>query len=110
MSIIYDGVLQTYVAEYIKDTLKDYGHVIEMYSLPPNWNEWIKDNLVDYTSTSENCMGQSSVRQTKSYCIIHRQDKSEPLFLFLRTQKEKNAVVQAFFHLVLSEKPFKTLI
>lgn len=110
MSIIYDGLLQTYVAEYIKDAAKKYGHAIEMRSLPPNWNKWTDENLVDYTITGTTCFGGPSSRETKMYCVIHREDKTEPLFLFLKTEKERDAVVRAFPDLVVNENPFRTSI
>jgi hypothetical protein len=48
-------------------------------------------------------------RKTKHYCIIRRESKDEPLFLFLKTQKEKDAVVRDFPDLIVNEFPFKTV-
>lgn len=110
MSIIYDGLLQTYVAEWIRDAADEFGHAIEMSSLPPNWNEWIKENLEDYTASSENCMGQKTIMQSKVYCLVRRHDNTEPLFLFLKTQKETDAVLQGFPDLVVNKSPFRTVI
>lgn len=111
MSLIYDGFLNTEVADSIKSASKNYNEVIEISSLPPNWSDWAKDNLIDYNLRSENCMGQSYVKKTKMYSIVSRwADKDQPLFLFFKTAKEKNAVAESFPELVVNLHPFKTIV
>jgi len=107
MALIYDGLLKTITAENVANAAIEYGYVLEMQSLPKNWAMWYEENLIDYPIQREGCMGELYFTQTKMYSIVQR-EKGEPFFLFLKTKKEKDAVVRDFPDLIVSENPFKT--
>lgn len=110
MPIIYDGFLQSHIVRWINDFADDYGHVLELSSLPPNWMEWTEKNLDDYHISREDCQGHPYSDKTKKYGLIRRDQADEALFLFLKSQKEKAAVIRDFPELIVNESPFKTIL
>lgn len=110
MAIIYDGVLQDRTVEYIDSLLHNFGEVLEMYKLPDGWTEWSEANMEDYVTIAEDCQGQPYGHKSKSYGLVRRNDPGEPLFVFFKTRKEKQLVMDAFPDLVLNESPFTTII
>lgn len=110
MAVIYDGTLPNRMVEYINLLLYDFSEAIEMHKLPDDWSQWSEHWLRDYTSMAEDCQGYPYTHKSKSYAILRRNDPIEPLFLFLKTQREKQAVLEAFPDLILNASPFRTII
>ncbi len=109
MQYIYDGLLTEHVASSVKTFAQKYPFPVELAEMPPDWSEWNKVNLTDYTQSHRTCAGQECDRVTKLYGLVRR-EKGQSLFLFLKSLEEWCSVVRAFPGLVVNEKPFKTLI
>jgi hypothetical protein len=108
MRFVYDGFLSAQTAGFVEDMSRSYGHVVELARLPTDWHTWQEAHLTDYTQACETCMGQAYTRTTKMYALVHNGDRS--VFLFLKSQPEKDAVVRAFGELLVSAEPFRTLV
>lgn len=110
MRYLYDGFISERMAENIEDMAKSYGYVVEISQWPQNWYEWQKANLKDYPHVTEDCMGQSYTEQRKHYGFVQEDFNQRPMFLFLKSQEEKNYFIRDFPKLVVNESPFKTVV
>lgn len=110
MQIIYNGFLQQHIYEYIVDISKEFGYALEVETLPENMAKWVKNNLDTHTIIGENCQGQPSSYETKMYAIVRRDVIDDPLFLFFKTQKEKDKFIEDFEDLIINKEPFQVMM
>lgn len=108
MKLLYDGLLTAQVAEYVKGAARDYGHVVELSRVPPDWGPWSESHLTDYPSVGEDCMGRAYTRTTKKYVLVTNTEES--VFLFLKSRAEKMAVMVEFPEWLVNQNPFRTLV
>lgn len=107
---IYNGGLSDRTVEYIESAFETYSYALEIKQMPANWLEWIKDNLLDYSISNEDCQGNVTTVLTKAYCQVWKGSTTDSIFLFLKSLVEKKAVIEAFPELIVDKEPFKIII
>lgn len=98
------GVLSQRELDYIPDMLKKYPFAIELkHSLN---HKWTNENLLLYDDVAEDCMGNNYSRKTQMWGYIQREDSG---FMFLKSKKEYQLIVDTFPELIIDKNPFKTI-
>jgi hypothetical protein len=107
--LIYDGALSDRTMYAIRDMMKSYPNVVEM-TRPPT-PAWIQEYLPEYDSTGEDCMGREYPKRTRMYGIVWKNfhDQALGCFVFTPTRSDMLLILTGCCHLVVNEKPFRSV-
>jgi hypothetical protein len=102
--LIYDGILSNNEA----DTIRTFGNQgfkywLEFKEFPDGIWTWMRNNLKQYPSMGEDCMGGEYQKMSVKY--VRARD-----FLGLYTAGEKSMIIDEFGSSVFNKTPFKTVL
>lgn len=119
MQLIYDGIITSDTARYVKNAIDEgYRFVVEVSKYPPH--AWFEANFKKQDWYQHDCDdwggGHTEKRNSTLYRILHhdfsKRDENHNVigggFLLMNNENDYNTVLKGLPELVVNPKPFKT--
>lgn len=95
--------------EHIQGMMQESPHMVEVED-PFPWHRfelWGRDSLADYHVQTNDCMGFSYTKVTKSYQVLPLEGKRKTQLFAFKSAEEKRRFIEEFRNTVVFEEPLK---